>query len=145
MLPFPFPGGAAVWPALSIFAGSLAAVVEVVATGGCASEAPHIPQKRYSGLLSYPQCVQRTYMVSSIAQYLDGRKAAAVGSGSLGLFKSFRPEPKILARLLKLILLRPFDSPGVRLAPRGCSRTDRSIYTKTSPGSAVNVRDANVF
>src|SRR5215469_6664440 len=41
-----------------------------------------MPQKRYSGLLSYPQWVQRTYMVSSIAQYLDGRKAAAVGSCS---------------------------------------------------------------
>src|SRR5438105_11977892 len=51
----------------------------LVATGGCASEAPHMPQNRYSGLLSYPQCVQRTYIVSSIAQYLDGRKAAAVG------------------------------------------------------------------
>jgi hypothetical protein len=51
----------------------------LVSVTGCANDPPHIPQKRYSGLLSYPQWIQRTYIVSSISQYSDARKVAGVG------------------------------------------------------------------
>jgi hypothetical protein len=34
--------------------------------GGLGREVPHMPQKRYSGLFSYPQCGQRKYKIVGI-------------------------------------------------------------------------------
>src|SRR5215475_8421922 len=102
-----------------------------------------MPQKRYSGLLSYPQWVQRTYMVSSIAQYLDGRKAAAVGSCSALTERSSGKVPQICHLELdasdgsRRCPVSTVDHTKEREARAGefCEVINGNWHFETSPGS----------